>query len=152
MSVMRMKAMHVYKTKDVYGKRLLDVSKEKCILFANEQKQADALCVHSYHSNNKNSELNMEMFENGKIDKLSCVLQLSEGANILGLKECIILHAYGNNRKAAQRIGRMLRLNPDDEAHIHILCFKNTQDEKWVNDALEAFDSSKITWYDTTII
>lgn len=152
MSIMRMKGMMVYKTKDRYAKRLLSQTSEKCIVFANEQKQADELCPHSYHSNNKDSEINMEKFENGVISKLSCVLQLSEGANIKGLKECIILHSYGNNRKAAQRIGRMLRLNPDDMAHIHILCFKGTIDEKWVADALEDFDDSKIEWYDSTII
>lgn len=103
-SVMRMKAMHIYRTKEVYGKKLLDKAKDKCILFANEQKQADRLCMHSYHSSNKDSERNMEWFETGKIDKLSCVLQLSEGANIPGLKESIILHAYGNNKKTAQRL------------------------------------------------
>lgn len=151
MSVLRMKAMHTYPTKDEYGKRLLDESKVKCILFANEQKQADKLCRHSYHSSNKNAEINMEKFENGTIDKLSCVLQLSEGANIDGLKRSVILHAYGNNRKAAQRIGRTLRLNPDETAHIDILCFKNTIDVKWVKEALAAFDQSKITWYDPDI-
>lgn len=152
MSVMRMKAMQVYKTKDDYGKKLLDQAKEKCILFANEQKQADALCMHSYHSNNKDSETNMEKFEQGKITKLSCVLQLSEGANVSGLKKIILLHAYGNNKKSAQRIGRGLRLNPDDKCEIDILCFKDSVDVKWVTGALEGFDQSKITWYDTTII
>lgn len=150
-SIMRMKSMQVYKTKDEYSKKLLDQSKVKTILFANEQKQADMLCKHSYHSNNKESEANMERFELGTIDKLSCVLQLSEGANIKELKRAIILHAYGNNRKAAQRIGRTLRLNPDDMANVDILCFKDTQDEKWVEDALAEFDQNKITWFDTTI-
>ena len=152
MSVMRMKAMQVYKTKDAYGKKLLDQAKDKCILFANEQKQADALCKHSYHSSNKDSEANMEKFEQGKITKLSCVLQLSEGANVSGLKKIILLHAYGNNKKSAQRIGRGLRLNPDELCEVDILCFKDSVDVKWVTGALEGFDQSKVTWYDTTII
>jgi superfamily II DNA or RNA helicase len=150
-SIMRMTAMKTFATKDDYAKKLFNESKVKTILFANEQKQADKLCKHSYHSNNKDSEENMRMFEDGTITKLSCVLQLSQGANIKGLKQCIILHAYGNNRQAAQRIGRMLRLNPDDVAHIDILCFKETQDVKWVKEALESFDQSKITWYDPDI-
>ena len=54
------------------------------------------------------------------------------------------MHAYGNERKAAQRIGRMLRLNPDDTAEIHVLCYEDTMDEKWVKDALSVFDASKI--------
>jgi superfamily II DNA or RNA helicase len=76
---------------------------------------------------------------------------LSEGVNIPELKQGIILHAYGNERKSSQRIGRMLRLNPDDTATIHILCFKDTIDEKWVTEALEGFDQSKITWKDFNI-
>jgi len=151
LSVMRMKAMHRYPTKDEYAKQLLHESKGKCILFANEQKQADLLCSHSYHSNNKDAEKNMEMFEQGIITKLSCVLQLSEGANIAGLNHVIILHMYGNNRKGPQRIGRALRLNPDDTCHIDILCFKDTIDVEWVKAALTDFKSEKITWYDTEV-
>ena len=151
MSIMRMKAMMGYTTKDDYGKKLLEQSKHKCILFANTQEQADLLCNHSYHANNKDSESNMEKFESGAIKKLSCVLQLSEGANISGLKESVILHAYGNNRKASQRIGRTLRLNPNDTAHIHILCFKDTKDFDWVQSALVDYDQKKIDWYDPNI-
>jgi hypothetical protein len=58
------------------------------------------------------------------------------------------MHAYGNERKSNQRIGRLLRLNPDDTAIIHILCYKGTVDEKWVNEALKDLDSSKITFHD----
>jgi superfamily II DNA or RNA helicase len=76
---------------------------------------------------------------------------LSEGVNIPNLKQGIILHAYGNERKAQQRIGRMLRLNPNDTATIHILCFKGTIDEKWVTEALEGFDKNKVTWKDYNI-
>jgi len=147
-SVMRMKDMQAYPSKAVYAKKLLDQSIEKCILFANYQEQADNLCEHSYHSNNPDSDKNFEMFVKGDINKLSCVLQLSEGVNIPGLKEGIIMHAYGNNRKSSQRIGRLLRLNTDDKAIVHILCYKNTVDVKWVKDALENLDQSKINWYD----
>jgi superfamily II DNA or RNA helicase len=147
-SVMRMKDMQAFPSKAVYAKKLLNESNEKCILFANFQEQADNLCSHSYHSSNPESELNLNNFKEGKINKLSCVLQLSEGVNIPGLKEGIIMHAYGNNRKSSQRIGRLLRLNPDDKAIIHILCYKNTIDVKWVKDALDGFEESKISWYD----
>jgi superfamily II DNA or RNA helicase len=115
-------------------------------LFANTQDQADKLCKYSYHSNNPQSEVNLDLFKTGKISKLSTVLQLNEGINIPDLKQGIIMHAYGNERKASQRIGRLLRLNPDDKAIVHILCYKDTVDEKWVKDALEGFDQSKIVW------
>ena len=54
------------------------------------------------------------------------------------------MHAYGNERKTAQRIGRLLRLSPDQKATCHILCYENTIDEKWVEQALKTFDKSNI--------
>jgi len=144
--VMRMKAMMEYPSKEKYTKKLMENVNSKCIVFANTQDQADRLCRFSYHSGNKNSEDNLISFKEGKITKLSCVLQLNEGINIPNLRQGIIMHAYGNERKASQRIGRLLRLNPDDKAIVHILCYMGTVDEKWVKDALEGFDQSKILW------
>ena len=146
--VMRMKAMMEYPSKEKYTKKLMESIANKCIVFANTQDQADRLCRYSYHSGNKVSEDNLILFKEGRIKKLSCVLQLNEGVNIPNLKQGIIMHAYGNERKAAQRIGRLLRLNPDDKAIVHILCYKDTVDEKWVKEALEGFDQTKIMWKD----
>ena len=146
--VMRMKAMMEYPSKEKYAKILFNNIDSKCILFANTQDQADKLCNYSYHSNNPDSDRNLELFKEGTINKLSTVLQLSEGINIPNLKQGIIMHAYGNERKASQRIGRLLRLNPEDKAIVHILCYKGTVDEKWVKEALESFDQSKIIWKD----
>lgn len=148
MRVMRMKALMGFPSKEALAKKLLNQSTQKCILFANTQDQADRLCSNSYHSKNKKSDENLAAFKRGDINKLSCVLQLSEGVNIPNLKEGIIMHAYGNERKSAQRIGRLLRLNPDDKATIHVLCYKGTVDEDWVADALRGFDSTKVTWVD----
>jgi superfamily II DNA or RNA helicase len=144
--VMRMKAMMEYPSKEKYTKILMNSINNKCIVFANTQDQADKLCNYSYHSNNPKSEENLEMFKTGTIDKLSTVMQLNEGVNIANLKQGIIMHAYGNERKASQRIGRLLRLNPDDKAIVHILCYMGTVDEKWCKEALEGFDQSKILW------
>lgn len=144
--IMRMKALMEYPSKEKYAKLLFDDIDTKCILFANTQAQADKLCDYSYHSNNPDSEENLQMFKNGEITKLSTVLQLNEGVNIPNLRQGIIMHAYGNERKSSQRIGRLLRLNPDEKAIVHILCYIGTVDEKWVKDSLEDFDQTKIIW------
>tara|TARA_R110002020_G_scaffold36503_5_gene109799 strand:+ start:8278 stop:9426 length:1149 start_codon:yes stop_codon:yes gene_type:complete len=143
-SIMRMRGLMEYKTKEDYMKGLLKNIGQKCIIFANTKKQADRVCSHSYHSGNSDSEDNLQLFSDGRIDKLSCVLQLSEGVNIPELQQGIIMHAYGNERKTSQRIGRLLRLNPDQTATCHILCYKGTVDEKWISSALSDFDSDKI--------
>lgn len=144
--VMRMKALMGYPSKERYALRLLNTITDKCIVFANTHEQADKLCTHSYHSSNTQSDINLKNFKDGVINKLSCVLQLSEGVNIPNLKQGIILHAYGNERKSAQRIGRMLRLNPNEKAIVHILCYVDTVDEQWVGQALEKYDESKIKY------
>lgn len=143
-SVMRMKAMMEYPSKEVYAKELLSQQKDKCILFCNTQAQSDRLCSHSYHSGNTQSEDNLIKFKENKIKKLSCVLQLNEGVNIPNLKSGIIMHSYGNERKGSQRIGRLMRMPVNETATIHILCYENTVDEFWVKSALKDYDQDKI--------
>ena len=150
--IQRMKAMMTFPSKETYAKQLLDNISDKCILFANTQNQADKLCRHSYHSENEDSEENLLKFKAGIISKLSAVLQLNEGVNIPELRQGIIMHAYGNERKSSQRIGRLLRLNPDDTATVHILCFKDTIDEAWTKSALSVFDQSKIIYKDIKFV
>ncbi len=150
-SVMRMRVLMDFKTKETYAKYLLNEIEDKCIVFCNTQAQADRVCKHSVHSENPNGEVNLEMFKQDKIDKLSCVLQLNEGVNIPNLRAGIIMHAYGNERKSNQRIGRLLRLNPDDTAIVHILCYKDTVDERWVSEALKDLDQTKIKYHEVNL-
>jgi superfamily II DNA or RNA helicase len=145
-SIQRMKALMSFGSKEHYAKRLLDTMHDKTILFANTQEQAEKFGILTYHSGNPDSEENLEKFKRGDILDLACVLQLNEGVNIPYLRTGIILHAYGNERKASQRIGRLMRLNPKEKSTIHILCYKDSVDETWVKNALEDYDQSKITW------
>ena len=142
--IMRMKALQQFPSKEIIAESLLNSMQGKTILFANTQEQADKLCSVSYHSNNPKSEQNLEKFKEGTYTKLSCVLQLNEGVNIPDLKSGIIIHSFGNERQLQQRIGRLMRLNPNDTATVHILCYKNTVDEDWVRAALSDFDPLKI--------
>ena len=146
--LMRMKAMMGFKSKEIKVLELLARRKTKTIVFANTQDQADRLAPHSFHSNNPESNNNLKLFKSGEIDLLSAVEQLSEGVNIPGLKSGIIMHAYSNNRKTSQKLGRLLRLNPDDTAGIHILCYRDTIDEEWVRNAIAHFDQEKVMWID----
>jgi len=150
-AVMRMRAIMEFPTKEKYAKSLLTSIEDKCIVFCNTQDQADKMCEYSYHSNNPDSEDNLERFKRGDIYKLSCVMQLNEGVNVPNLRAGIILHSYGNERKANQRIGRLLRLNPTETATVHILCYVGTVDEKWVNEALKDLDQEKIMFYDVNV-
>lgn len=147
-AIQRMKAMQGFKSKELMATYLLNSigMHSKCLCFASTQEQSARICTITYHSKNKFSESNLESFKKGKLLKLCAVEQLNEGINIPDLKYGVIMHSYGNERKASQKIFRFLRLNPNDCATVHILCFRNTIDEQWVKSALEGFSQSKITY------
>ena len=143
----RVNVLKQFKTKERYTSVLLKSipEVEKCIIFANTIDQAERLCSYSHHSKMDGDYLNA--FKEGMITRLSCVEQLSEGINIKDLKHAIILHTFsGTSPKSRQKVGRLMRLNTNELAHIHILCYKDTVDEKWVESVLEDFDPTKITY------
>lgn len=145
--IMRMKAIQSYRTKVVYAKRLLAKQTEKTLVFTDFTTQADEICDHVYHSKESKSKENLELFRSGKISRLASVLQIAEGANIPNLKVGIIMHAYANEKKLSQKIGRFLRLNPDDKSVVHVLCYKDTVDLDWCKKALKDFDPKKVIKY-----
>jgi superfamily II DNA or RNA helicase len=147
--ILRMQALMNYPGKGHYMRYLADQQTEKVLLFTCNQQQAEAQAEYTYHSKNKHSQANLEKFNAGDIQRLACVAQLSEGINIPNLRVGIIWHAFGNERKAAQRIGRLLRLNPEQTATVHLLMYQDTIDEHWVAQALSAFDPAKISYVDT---
>ena len=148
--ILRMQALMNYPGKGHYMRYLADQQTDKVLLFTCNQQQAEAQAEHTYHSKNKHSQANLDLFNAGDIQRLACVAQLSEGISIPNLRVGIIWHAFGNERKAAQRIGRLLRLNPDQTATVHLLAYQDTVDEQWVTQALEAFDPAKISYVDAT--
>jgi superfamily II DNA or RNA helicase len=148
--ILRMQALMNYPGKGRYMHYLADQQPDKVLLFTCNQQQAEAQAAHTYHSKNKHSQANLDLFNAGDIQRLACVAQLSEGISIPNLRVGIIWHAFGNERKAAQRIGRLLRLNPDQTATVHLLAYQDTVDEQWVAQALEAFDSAKISYVDAS--
>jgi len=148
--ILRMQALMNYPGKGHYMRYLADQQTDKVLLFTSNQQQAEEQAAHTYHSKNKQSDANLAKFNAGEIQRLACVAQLSEGISIPNLRVGIIWHAFGNERKAAQRIGRLLRLNPDQTATVHLLAYQDTVDEQWVAQALESFDPTKISYVDAT--
>jgi len=144
--LLRMQALMHYPGKGRYMAQLARQFDEKVLLFTCNQHQAEEQATHTYHSKNKDSQANLALFNTGQIQRLACVAQLSEGVNIPNLRVGIIWHAFGNERKAAQRIGRLLRLNPEETATVHLLMYRDTVDEHWVEQALAAFDPVKISY------
>lgn len=144
-SIRRLNYLKQFKTKENYVKELVKKipEAEKCIIFANTIEQAERLCSYSHHSGQKEDYL--EAFQEGIITRLSCVEQLSEGVNIKDLKHAVIMHSFSSSSpKAKQKFGRLMRLAVNELAHIHILCYVDSVDEKWVEGVLEDFNKDKI--------
>jgi superfamily II DNA or RNA helicase len=149
--IIRMKMLQNANSKVYYAKKLLELIKEKTIIFTESTDHADKICLNSFHSKNSKfvNEKNMNNFAEGKLLQLSAVGQLDEGINVPDLEKVLILHSYANNIKAKQRIGRALRLGGDSGkiAYIHIIVYQNTVDEDWCKNAISDFDNSKIGYY-----
>jgi late competence protein required for DNA uptake (superfamily II DNA/RNA helicase) len=118
----------------------------KTLIFVETKKQCELSKLHSYYSDNKKSEENLDSFLDNKIDKLVTINQLRAGITFKDLNTCIILHSYSSDSKSTQKIGRALNYVEDVIADIHILCLKGTRDESWVNNSLINFDKNKIEW------
>lgn len=146
--ITRMKFIQGCLSKVNYAKALSSIQKNKTIIFTESIEHCKIVCSDTYHSKNSKTlnAKNLDDFKDGSITKLSCVGQLNEGINIPELETGIILHSYANPTKTTQRIGRLLRLKPEENkvAIIHILVYQNTIDETWCSKALQEFDKSKI--------
>ena len=118
----------------------------KTLIFVETKKQCELSKLHSYYSDNKKSEENLDSFLDNKIDKLITINQLRAGITFKDLNTCIILHSYSSDSKSTQKIGRALNYVEDEIADVHILCLKGSRDESWVQNSLINFDKNKIEW------
>lgn len=132
-------------TKFNYLKKLSDKT-DRGLIFVETKKQCDSLGLPSYYSGNKNSNLNLEQFQEGIIPKLCCISQLNEGITFLNLNTIIILHCYASNNRFHQRMARALNYTEGESAEIHLLCLDNTRDREWASKGLAEFDRTKISW------
>lgn len=133
------------KTKLDYVKQLSSKI-DRCLIFLETIKQCDDLGWATYHSKENIADKNLEGFQSGRLNKLSCVKQLSAGITFKNLNECIILHAYASNNKTHQRLARCLNYAEGEKATIHIICLNNTRDVEWVKKGIAEFDQNKIKW------
>lgn len=143
----RMHFIYNSESKTTKAKELISYidNTKKTIIFSGSIAQAELLCKDTFHSKSKKDTL--DLFRNNKINKLSCVDALNEGINITNIDIGIITQIKANDKVITQQIGRLLR--GTSKAIIFILYLKNTQDEKWLNQALVSFDKNKIITIET---
>lgn len=109
------------------------------IIFCGTIQQSDNLgfpCV-----NSKIGTDNLEAFNKGKVNAISCINMLDEGANLNDCPCGIFMSLNSSERMQIQKVGRLLRhSNPI----IYIPFFKNTREEKIVSKMLEGYNKELI--------
>jgi hypothetical protein len=93
----------------------------KVIIFSELTDDIDKITVHRYHGKSKNLDV-IKQFNEGTIRELGVVKKVNRGVNFNKLNNCIAQSFNSSTTNAQQAyIGRMVRLQPDELAHVHIL-------------------------------
>lgn len=142
----RMRLVYNLPSKTEAAKLILNkIDKDlKTIIFAGTIQQAEELEPKTFHS--KTDDKNLNNFKNDKINRLSCVEALNEGHNIHNLDVGLIVQLNSNPRDLVQRIGRLVRIREGYKAKIYITVCMGTQDEKWLEKAIENLNKENIIY------
>ena len=117
---------------------------DRSLIFCGSIEQAEAVCPNRYHS--KSGDKAYNAFKAEEINRLSCVKAINEGHNFPGVDSGIVGQLNSKEKDLVQRIGRLIRYRPGHEAHLYIVVSESTQDEKWLENAVENLDQSKIEY------
>lgn len=143
----RMQFIYKIPSKTAVVKFLLDKvipEDDRTIIFCGNIEQAEDVSKTTYHS--KSGNQHYDAFKNEQINRLSCVKAVNEGHNFPGVDSAIIGQLNSKEKDLVQRIGRIIRYRPGHEAHIWIVVSEGTQDEKWLEKAVENLNQSKIEY------
>lgn len=139
----RMRAVYDSPTKENVAKWLQENLTGRKLIFCSGSGQAERLCEFTYH--NKTDGTNFRKFIAGEIDEIAMVNKGGTGATYKALDHLILIQADSDkNGLTSQKICRTLLHQEGYKATIWIICLIGTQDEKWIESALERFDKSKI--------
>ena len=128
----------------------------KGIVFSETSKSADEIqiilgdrCVteHSKIRPASKRRKNIEKFQDGrtKVDRISTVRSLNEGANLKGVEFIIVASGTSKLKSFLQRTGRSIRYEEGKKAIIIRLFVKETQEEKWMISSQEGYKVHEVT-------
>lgn len=93
------------------------------------------------HSKRKDNQQVIDSFNFLKSNSLYAVGMAVEGLNLRNINTAIIIQLDGNERPFLQKIGRSLRA---DSPTVYVFCYKDTQDEKYLQNAIRDIDPKYI--------
>lgn len=141
----RMRAIYDSPTKAEVAKFLMDNLKGRKLFFCSGIKQAEKICEYYFHSKTTNKDV--EKFIKGEIEQIAMVNSGGIGWTYKEIDHLVMVQPDSdNNGTTSQKISRTLLEQKNYTATIWMLCLLGTQDEKWIESALESFDRSKVEY------
>lgn len=126
---------------DVILKILEKLKNERTITFCKTIEQANTLGKYSIHSKNLNSQAIYDAFNSKRIDHISSVNVLNEGANLVDCKYAIFANYSSSECVGVQRVGRSLR---HKSPVIIMPYYKGTREEEILTKMIEGFNRNNI--------
>ena len=126
---------------DVVLKILEKLKNERTITFCKTIEQANTLGKYSIHSKNLNSQAIYDAFNSKRIDHISSVNVLNEGANLVDCKYAIFANYSSSECVGVQRVGRSLR---HKSPVIIMPYYKGTREEEILTKMIEGFNRNNI--------
>jgi len=135
-----------------FQKLVLKNPDKKILVFSGANKFTDSLCASvsplalSYHSNKtkKQKETALQKFRDGDINILCSTKALNQGLDVPNANMGIICGLTSKSLSMIQRVGRLLRFKKDKTGEIIILYVKDSQEEKWLKQAVK--DLNNVIW------
>lgn len=141
----RMRAIYDSPTKTTVAKFLMENLKGRKLFFCATIKQAEVISEFFYHS--KTTDKDVQRFIKGEIDNIALVNAGGIGWTYKDIDHLVMVQADSdNNGSTSQKIARTLLEQKNYKATIWLICLMGTQDEKWIESALENFDKSKVEY------
>lgn len=139
----RARAVYKYKSKQEWTKKLIkQLGKQKKLIFT----MLTDNDLTKYKHDSKTKEDNLSLFIEDKINELQVVKMASVGVTVPNLKCCIFHQMNSSSETGMQSIMRACNYQDGQKAVIYILCYQDTQDEKWVDKAVSMFPKDKINY------
>lgn len=150
---------HAFNKIKVSNRLVNDMSGKK-LIFGGDNAFTDLLASNipgsvTYHSKirPKLRDAAIDDFRVGRSNVLCSTKALNQGLDIPDASIGIICGLTSKALTMVQRVGRLVRIDPNDPdktGKVVIIYVKDSQEEKWLRNALRTLDSSNITWTDDT--
>lgn len=115
--------------------------KERTLTFCSSIAQTELLGTYCINSKNKDSKLNLSLFNSGKINQITACDILNEGVNLHNCRIGVYAALNSSERIIKQKLGRLLR-HPDPI--LIIPYYKDTRDEEIVLKMCEDYNPELI--------